>query len=191
MDSSPLDGLAVRGPNSVRKLIRLAAAAAATIEGGVSSHTKANSGPQRQSLEGQLWCAQQLCRSAGAAHRKAVAFGTSSPASAAAASSVAGRLADCLSWKCRRFSASMKSWHHHRHPVTPHTRSLWLWHVVRGGGGGSAVPPAFRTARPTAASSASRPAATAPSRRRDCHFADTPCSSLWKHLLKVQGGAIK
>ena len=29
------------------------------------------------------------------------------------------------------------------------------------------------------------------SRRRDCHFDDTPCSSLLKHLLEVQGGAIK
>ena len=29
------------------------------------------------------------------------------------------------------------------------------------------------------------------SRRRDCHFTDTPCISLLKHLLKVQGGAIK
>ena len=29
------------------------------------------------------------------------------------------------------------------------------------------------------------------SRRRDCHFDDTPCLSLLKHLLKVQGGAIK
>ena len=30
-----------------------------------------------------------------------------------------------------------------------------------------------------------------PSRRRDCHFTDTPCLSLLKNLLKVQGGAIK
>ena len=29
------------------------------------------------------------------------------------------------------------------------------------------------------------------SRRRDCHFDDTPCLSLLKHLIKVQGGAIK
>ena len=26
------------------------------------------------------------------------------------------------------------------------------------------------------------------SRRRDCHFAGTPCTSLLKHLLKVEGG---
>ena len=30
-----------------------------------------------------------------------------------------------------------------------------------------------------------------PSRRRDCHFDDAPCLSLLKHLMKVQGGAIK
>ena len=29
------------------------------------------------------------------------------------------------------------------------------------------------------------------SHRRDCHFDDTPCLSLLKHLLEVQGGAIK
>ena len=29
------------------------------------------------------------------------------------------------------------------------------------------------------------------SRRRDCHFDYTPCLSLLKHLIKVQGGAIK
>ena len=29
------------------------------------------------------------------------------------------------------------------------------------------------------------------SRRRDCHFDDAPCLSLLKHLMKVQGGAIK
>ena len=29
------------------------------------------------------------------------------------------------------------------------------------------------------------------SRRRDCHFDDTPCLSLLKHPMKVQGGAIK
>ena len=29
------------------------------------------------------------------------------------------------------------------------------------------------------------------SRRRDCHFDDTPCLSLLKHLLKVRGAAIK
>ena len=29
------------------------------------------------------------------------------------------------------------------------------------------------------------------SRRRDCHFDDTPCLSLLRHLLKVQAGAIK
>ena len=29
------------------------------------------------------------------------------------------------------------------------------------------------------------------SRWRDCHFDDTPCLSLLKHLLTVQGGAIK
>ena len=29
------------------------------------------------------------------------------------------------------------------------------------------------------------------SRRRDCHFYDTPCSSLLKRLIKFQGGAIK
>ena len=29
------------------------------------------------------------------------------------------------------------------------------------------------------------------SRRRDCHFADTPSSSLLKHLLKVERGAVK
>ena len=29
------------------------------------------------------------------------------------------------------------------------------------------------------------------SRRRDCHFDDTPCVSLLKHLIKVQGGAIR
>ena len=27
------------------------------------------------------------------------------------------------------------------------------------------------------------------SRRRDCHFADTPSPSMLKHLLKVEGGA--
>ena len=26
-----------------------------------------------------------------------------------------------------------------------------------------------------------------PSRRRDCHFTDTPCLSLLKHILQVQG----
>ena len=30
-----------------------------------------------------------------------------------------------------------------------------------------------------------------PSRRRDCQFTDTPCISILKHLLQVQGGAIK
>ena len=30
-----------------------------------------------------------------------------------------------------------------------------------------------------------------PSRRRDCHFDDTPCLSLLKHIIKGQGGAIK
>ena len=30
-----------------------------------------------------------------------------------------------------------------------------------------------------------------PSRRRDCHCTDTPCLSLLKQLIKVQGGAIK
>ena len=31
-----------------------------------------------------------------------------------------------------------------------------------------------------------------PSRRREyCHFTDTPCLPLLKHLLQVQGGAIK
>ena len=34
-------------------------------------------------------------------------------------------------------------------------------------------------------------AADSPSRRRDCHFDDTPSSSLLKHLLKVEGGAVK
>ena len=29
---------------------------------------------------------------------------------------------------------------------------------------------------------------TTPSRRRDCHFDDTPCVSLLIHLLKVEGG---
>ena len=29
------------------------------------------------------------------------------------------------------------------------------------------------------------------SHRRDCHFTDTPCLSLLKHLEKIQGGAIK
>ena len=27
------------------------------------------------------------------------------------------------------------------------------------------------------------------SHRRDCHFHDTPCLSLLKHLIKVKGGA--
>ena len=30
-----------------------------------------------------------------------------------------------------------------------------------------------------------------PSRRRDCHFDDTPCLSILKHLLKVEGDAAK
>ena len=29
------------------------------------------------------------------------------------------------------------------------------------------------------------------SRRRDCHFTDTPSPFLWKNLIKTQGGAIK
>ena len=28
-----------------------------------------------------------------------------------------------------------------------------------------------------------------PSHCRDCHFDDTPCLSILKHLLKIQGGA--
>ena len=34
-------------------------------------------------------------------------------------------------------------------------------------------------------------AAVLSSRRRDCHYHDTPCLSLLKHLIKLQGGVIK
>ena len=37
-------------------------------------------------------------------------------------------------------------------------------------------------------SSLSKVAPVRPSRRRDCHFADTPCLSLLKHLLEAQRG---
>ena len=33
--------------------------------------------------------------------------------------------------------------------------------------------------------------AGAASRRQNCHFDDTPCSSLLQHLIELQGGAIK
>ena len=68
-----------------------------------------------------------------------------------------------------------------------------------GGGGQASVPPvlwscASRTSREgaRAAPAASLAHHPADSRRREfCHFDDTPCLSLLKHLMKVQGGAIK
>ena len=59
---------------------------------------------------------------------------------------------------------------------------------------GQGTMPAAATLEKYAELGLSHPEETMPgsdSRRRDCHFDDTPCLSLLKHLLKAQGGAIK
>ena len=75
--------------------------------------------------------------------------------------------------KKTQHSADVRTPAHTPHPPPPHAPSPSATHRYRVGRGelGRAAPGNL-----------------APSRRRDCHFADTPCLPLLKHLIKVQGG---
>ena len=64
-----------------------------------------------------------------------------------------------------------------QHGTQDHSSLRLLADVLIGGAGSSARP--FRIF----------PVRGSSGRRRDCHFTDTPCVSLLKHLLRVEGGA--
>ena len=53
---------------------------------------------------------------------------------------------------------------------------------------GPPFPPAVKVTNVGAGLVSARGSVGLTSRRRDCHFDDTPCLSLLKHLLKVEGG---
>ena len=68
---------------------------------------------------------------------------------------------------------------------------LWSTGVAAGWLAGAAAAAAAATALAAAAARRRSHRASGASHWRDCHFDDTPCKSLLKHPVKVQGGAIK